>query len=392
MTVDRKAGIATPRRHDRRIPHQAAAMGSTVTVRAGSQVNRLHQCREAVHNINARSGRNADSETRPHQLPPSRKVFQMTTSPSKPNNRTSSPDQPVRDKVVVITGASSGLGLETAKQLAGQGGEVVMIVRDRARGEHARSQVAEIATGKSPVLLIADLSVQADIRRVAQEVRNRYDHVDILINNAGNAFNNREQSADGIELTWATNQLAPFLLTNLLLPTLIAAPAGRVVNVTTEVYSRKLDLDNLQGERKYSWMGAYRTSKLRVVLFTTELARRIAGSGVTVASVSPGPTKTNFGGGGPSGLMGVVTGVLKHTPLLKPADKAAEGIVWAATSPELAGTPAALYMHHKQLKLKGAATDPNIAAKIWAISEEQTGVGSGRSSVAAVTAAGGSDA
>src|SRR6266849_9902582 len=107
---------------------------------------------------------------------------------------------------------ASGVGLETARQLAGQGGEIVMIVRDQARGQDARSQVAEAATGKAPVLLAADLSVQADIRRVAHEVTDRYDHVDILVNNAGAAFSRREQSADGLKLTWATNYLAPFLL------------------------------------------------------------------------------------------------------------------------------------------------------------------------------------
>ena len=195
-----------------------------------------------------------------------------------------------RGKVVVITGASSGLGLETAKQLASEGGEIVMVVRDQTRGERARAQIAQIATGKPPVLMLADLSVQADIHRAAAELNDRYDRVDVLINNAGNAFNRRQQSADGFELTWATNHLAPFLLTSLLLPLLTAAPAGRIVNLTTEVYSHELDLDNLQGERKFSWMGAYRASKLGTVLFTTELARRIKGTGVTAVSISPGPT------------------------------------------------------------------------------------------------------
>jgi NAD(P)-dependent dehydrogenase (short-subunit alcohol dehydrogenase family) len=260
----------------------------------------------------------------------------ITPRTSKAGDQASSPQQPVRDKVIVITGASSGLGLQTARQLAGQGGEIVMIVRDQARGEHARSQVAEAAAGKSPVLLMADLSVQADIRRVAQQVKDRYDHVDILVNNAGSAFSRREQNADGLELTWATNHLAPFLLTELLLPLLVAAPAGRIVNVVSEIYSRKLDLDNLLGERKYGYFGAYRASKLGNVLFTTELARRINGSGVTVLSVSPGPAKTNFGGG-PSGVIGLVLGVMKRTPVFKPADQAAEGIAWAADRPGARG-------------------------------------------------------
>jgi NAD(P)-dependent dehydrogenase (short-subunit alcohol dehydrogenase family) len=312
----------------------------------------------------------------------------MSTSSTKANEQASSEER-ARNKVAVVTGASRGLGLETSKQLARQGTEIVMICRDRTRGEQARSQVAEVATRKPPVLLLADLSVQADIRRVAKEVTERYNAADILINNAGSAFNRREQSADGLELTWATNHLAPFLLTDLLLPVLLAAPAGRVVNVTSEIYSRKLDLDNLQGERKFSYFGAYRISKLGNVLFTTELARRIEGSGVTVVSVSPGPARTNFGGGGPSGAMGVITGVMRRTPVFKSAERAADGIVWAATAPEVEDTPGALYMRRKQLTLKGAATDPALAARIWQLSEEQTGIDPQRSAVATVRAASG---
>ena len=293
----------------------------------------------------------------------------------------------VRGKVVVITGASSGIGLETAKRLAAQGGEIVMVVRDRTRGEQGKAQVAEVASGMPPVLLLADLSVQAQIRRVADAIKGRYDRIDILINKAGNAFNTRRESADGLELTWATNHLAPFLLTDLLLPLLTAAPAGRIVNLTTEVYSHKLDLENLQGEHGYSWMSAYRNSKLGSVLFTTELARRVKGSGVTAVAVSPGPTKTNFGGGGPSGPIGVVTTVLKHTPLLTTPEQAAEAITWAATAPELTATPGAFYLRHKRLTLKGAATDPAIASKLWAISEQQTGIDPTHSNVAAVSAA-----
>ncbi|MBV9421614.1 MAG: SDR family NAD(P)-dependent oxidoreductase [Solirubrobacterales bacterium] len=190
-----------------------------------------------------------------------------------------------------------------------------------------------MATGRPPVLLIADLSVQAEVRRVAREVRERYAAVDVLINNAGSAFNRRQLSADGLELTWATNHLAPFLFTDLLLPAVLAAHAGRVVNVTSEIYSRKLDLDNLQGERKYSFFGAYRISKLGNVMFTRELAERLDGAGVTAVSVSPGAAKTNFGGDGPGGVMGVLTGVLRRTPVFRPADEAAKGIVWAATAP-----------------------------------------------------------
>lgn len=277
-----------------------------------------------------------------------------------------------QDRVIVVSGASSGLGLETAKQLAAQGAEIVMIARDRERGERARCQVAERAAGKSPTLLLADLSVQADIRRVTEEIHNRFDHVDILINNAGGASASRELSIDGIERTWATNHLAPFLLTDLLLPLLLAAPAGRVVTVTSEIYARKLDLRNLQGERKYSFFGSYRISKLGNVLFTRELAGRLEGSGVAAVSVSPGPAKTNFGGSGPGGLLGVLTSAMRRTPVFRPAAEAAAGIVWAATAPELQSDSGALYMRRKQLKLKGAAADPELARQLWRISHTQT--------------------
>jgi NAD(P)-dependent dehydrogenase (short-subunit alcohol dehydrogenase family) len=132
---------------------------------------------------------------------------------------------------------------------------------------------------------------------------------------------------------------------------------------------------------------AYRASKLGTVLFTTELARRIEGSNVTAVSVSPGPAKTNFGGGGPSGLMGVLTTVLKRTPLLKSPERAAESIAWAATAPELTASPGAVYLRHKQLTLKGAATDRALASRVWALSEKQTGIHPAHSNVAAVAAA-----
>jgi NAD(P)-dependent dehydrogenase (short-subunit alcohol dehydrogenase family) len=310
----------------------------------------------------------------------------MSAPTTKPGDPTSTLEASVRDKVVVVTGASGGLGLATAKRLASAGAEIVMICRSSVRGEPARAEVAEIRTGKPPVLMLADVSAQADVRRVADEIRGRYEHIDILINNAGGAFNRRERSADGIELTWATNHVAGFLLTDLLLPLLVAAPAGRVVMVTSEIYSRSLDLRNLQGERKYSYFGAYRVSKLGNVLFTRELARRVAASSVTVVAVSPGPARTNFGGGGPSGVIGVVTAVMKRTPIFKPADEAAEGIVWAATFADLDGRSGGLYMRGKRLTLKGAATDESLAREIWTISERQAGIDPARSAVAAVSA------
>jgi NAD(P)-dependent dehydrogenase (short-subunit alcohol dehydrogenase family) len=311
----------------------------------------------------------------------------MNAADSKDTASHSIHDRSVRGKVVVVTGASSGLGLEVAKQLASQGAEIVMVCRDRTRGERARAQVAQVATGEPPALFLADLSVQSEIRRVAVEIRDRYDRINILVNNAGGAFRERQLSADGIELTWATNHLGPFLLTELLLPLLVASPAGRIVNVTSEIYSRKLDLDNIDGARKYSFFGAYRISKLGNVLFTRELANRLEGSGITAVSVSPGPAKTNFGGDGPGGAMGLLTGVMRRTPLFRPAAEAAQGIVWAATAPELERASGGLYMRRKLLGLKGAAKDPALAASVWRLSEEQAGIDPEQSAVTAASAA-----
>jgi NAD(P)-dependent dehydrogenase (short-subunit alcohol dehydrogenase family) len=144
----------------------------------------------------------------------------------------------MHNKTAVVTGANSGVGLVTAKQLAETGAEIVMVCRDPERGETARAQIAESATGPAPQLFIADLSSQAEIRDVARDLHLAHDRIDVLLNNAGSVFNKRARSIDGIEKTFATNHLAPFLLTNLLLDLLLAAPAARVVTVATEIYSR----------------------------------------------------------------------------------------------------------------------------------------------------------
>jgi NAD(P)-dependent dehydrogenase (short-subunit alcohol dehydrogenase family) len=204
----------------------------------------------------------------------------MSTSRSEAGGQAPSPRQPARDKVIVITGASSGVGLETARQLAGQGGEIVMIVRDQARGEHARSQVAEAAAGKPPVLLTADLSVQADIRRVAHQVRDRYDHADILINNAGISGPVgplwQAQTAEwwrAIEV----NLGGAFVLTQLALEHMIPAGKGRIINVTSYA-----------GVYRWPLLSAYAASKAALVKLTETLAEETRPHGVSVFSVDPG--------------------------------------------------------------------------------------------------------
>jgi retinol dehydrogenase 12 len=273
-------------------------------------------------------------------------------------------------KVVLITGANSGVGFATARGIAERGATVVMVCRDPARGAAARDELAKVATGPTPVLLLADLSSQAAIRTLAAEVHARFQHLDVLINNAGATFATRELTVDGIERTFAINHLAPFLLTNLLLDLLRAAPAARIVTVSSEIHSGKLNFDTLQSERHYNFLGTYRSSKTANVLFTYELARRLEGTTVTANCVSPGPTKTRAGDN-MRGFPGLMTKVMKGIPFLFASpEKGARTSIYVATSPDLAGISGTFYYKCREKRSQPITHDTEVAAKLWSISEE----------------------
>jgi retinol dehydrogenase 14 len=272
-------------------------------------------------------------------------------------------------KVVVITGANAGIGFATALGVARGGAQIVLVCRDADRGRAAQAAVAELAA-TPPLLFIADLSSQREIRTLSDTLHARLSRVDVLINNAGAAFATRELTVDGIERTFAVNHLAPFLLTSLVLDLVRRSSAGRIVNLTAGIpVSRSSFLDNLQGEKAYSQFRAYRSSKVSNILFTYELARRLQRSGVTVNCVHPGPIRTEFTTKAGGALARVAT-ILR--PIMRSPEVGARGPIFLAVAPEVATVTGAYFVSRRQRKSPAMTYDRGIAARLWAISERLT--------------------
>lgn len=253
---------------------------------------------------------------------------------------------------------------------------MVAVARDSAGGERLRSEERESAARESAArdpleLLTADLSSQEEVRRLAHEVERRYGRLDVLLNNAGTFTRERHETPEGVELQLAVNYLAPFLLTNLLLPLLrISAPARIVTVASMEHRLGRIRFADLQLERSYRGSRAYRQSKLATILFTRELARRLEGTGVTANAVHPGVAYTKLVHR-ISPLSRLVKGFLK-TP-----EEAAEGPVHLATSPEVEGVSGRYFRGTRESRPSRRARDPETARRLWSVSEELTGLASG---------------
>ncbi|MBK1705364.1 SDR family NAD(P)-dependent oxidoreductase [Halochromatium glycolicum] len=275
----------------------------------------------------------------------------------------------LKDKTALVTGANSGLGKAISRALAARGARVLMVARDPERGEQARAEL-EAATGNERLeLLIADLKSQAQVRRLAEEVKERAPALDMLVNNAGTAFPKRCITEDGIECTLAVNHLAPFLLTNLLLESLKAAAPARIVNVGTRInYSMELGDLNWEG-RSFRMMRAYVESKLGMLHFTRELAKRIKGTGVTVNCVFPGVFKSNLGGtDGAQGFFWKAVSLLVGWALAQP-EKAAERVIYLLESPEVADVSGEYFGDCEIISLPAQVGEPAANARVWEISE-----------------------
>jgi retinol dehydrogenase-14 len=277
-------------------------------------------------------------------------------------------------KTALITGASSGLGLEAAVAIAAVGAEVVIVARDRQRGEAALADIKRRAASDKVSLLLADFSSQASIRALADAYRAAHSRLDILVNNAGGVSQKRQLTGDGIEQTFAVNHLGYFLLTNLLLDLVIASAPARIVNVASVGHRRAtLDLDDVgYAKGGYSIMGAYGRSKLGNVLFTRELARRLAGKNVTVTSLHPGAVATNIWSGAPSWAKPILA-LAKRLFMDTPAEGGAR-VVYLATSPEVEGKTGGYYEKNKEVEPSRLAQDDALAGRLWTESARMTGL------------------
>jgi retinol dehydrogenase-14 len=276
-------------------------------------------------------------------------------------------------RTCLVTGATSGIGKATATALARMGADLVLVARDPARGQATAAGIGA-ATGNPHVeVLTADLSSQASIRRLAEDYRRGHDRLHVLVNNAGGTWATRHTTVDGLELTFALNHLAYFLLTNLLLDLLRASAPARIVNVTSGAQAvGDIHIDDLQFQRRYRGQPAYNQSKLANVLFTYELARHLAGSGVTVNCVHPGVVRTNFGRDDMGSVMRLLTPLVR--PFMRTPEQGADTAVWLASSPEVEGVTARYYARRRARRSSRRSYDTELARRLWQVSEELTGL------------------
>jgi NAD(P)-dependent dehydrogenase (short-subunit alcohol dehydrogenase family) len=279
----------------------------------------------------------------------------------------------VGGKRVLITGATGGIGLAAARELARRGARLSIVARNAERAREAAREITSTTSGDGDVdVLMADLSSQASVRHLAAEVLERYPKVDVLVNNAGAFYTRRQLTEDGIELTWALNHLAPFLLTTLLLTRLQESAPARIVTTSSGAHQgARIPFEDMSGERSFGpgGSGRYGATKLANILFTQELARRLADSGVTATCFHPGFVGSGFArNNGPLAN----AGMLLLRPFARSPEKGAETLVWLAESPDVDGQSGGYYMDKQRVLPSRAGQDIAVARRLWELSEQQT--------------------
>lgn len=272
-----------------------------------------------------------------------------------------------------VTGATSGIGEETALAFARLGARVGILARSASRAKDTEARIAA-ATGRPIEIIEGDLASLASVRRAAEAILARFDALHVFVNNAGVIALERKTTVDGFEATFATNHLGPFLLTNLVLPRIVASAPARIVNVASDAHKfakTGLDFDDLQNERAYKAFRVYGESKLANILFTRELARRLAGTGVTVNCVHPGAVATGLGAQNGLFARSVIT-LLK--PFFRSPARGADTTIHVATAPELSNTSGEYFVDRKPTKPTAHGRDDEAARRLWERSAELVGL------------------
>ena len=274
-------------------------------------------------------------------------------------------------RTVLVTGGTGGIGRATALGLAEMGAHLAITGRDRGRAEAAAREIQAVTGGQVEVF-VADLSTQAEVRRLAGEVLQCLSRIDVLVNNAGGYWNTRHVTADGLERTFALNHLAPFLLTGLLLNRLKHSAPARVVTVSSSAHATgRIDFGDLQGGRSYSGARAYSQSKLANVLFTHELARRLPTTCVTANALHPGVVRTAFGAEDPSGVQRLLVPFLR--PFMKTPTRGATTSIYLASAPDLEQVTGRYFASSKPRSSAARSYDEVAAARLWQVSADLTG-------------------
>ncbi len=288
----------------------------------------------------------------------------------------------MQGRTVLITGGTAGIGKETARGLANLGAKVVVVGRNAVSGEKAVSDIRQTSHNNDIHFLQADLSSQAQVRQVAVEFQRQFGVLDVLVNNVAGIYRHRQETVDGIEATLALGHLAPFLLTHLLLPLMSNNVPARIVNVSSDGHTvANLDFDDLQAKQFYRALDIYVRVKLMNLLFTYELARRIADTGITVNAVDPGGTHTQLTDSTTSDMLPPILKLIY--PLISrvtftSVEKAAESSIFAAASPELEHVSGKYFgTNLKEAKSSKVSHNVEVANRLWRISEELIGIQAG---------------
>ncbi|GGM29920.1 short-chain dehydrogenase [Paraliobacillus quinghaiensis] len=278
-----------------------------------------------------------------------------------------------KNSVVIITGANSGMGKATAIELAKTGAHIVMVCRNQTRGEAALKEVREKTGNEQVTLMLCDLGSQESIRSFCATFKEKYQRLDVLINNAGVILPGRHETTDGFELQFGVNHLGHFLLTNLLLDLMTSSTPARIIVVSSGAHKiGKIHFDDINLTKNYTLWRAYAQSKLANILFTYELARRLEGTGITVNCLHPGAVATSMGINRESGFGTFITRLLK--PFFQTPEKGAETIVFLATSSDVSEVSGKYFYQKEEIRSSNRSHDEKLAKNLWIKSEEWTGI------------------